>query len=138
MTIRIQNTQTIYQVAQPCSVEIVFEADRALEPGDNIQFQFPNSWSLVTGPSFTREFQYTNPKGPHYVSVTAKGCTQARFTLSIEKRHLYYPKGVTRHGRLIIAKLEEGNIPAGTPIRISYENTQAPYVSETEEVWLSS
>ncbi|XOF34130.1 MAG: hypothetical protein ACL93V_02185 [Candidatus Electrothrix sp. YB6] len=43
---------------------------------------------------------------------------------------------MVRHGRLITARLQAGNIPAGTPIRISYTNTVAPYISETEEVWI--
>ena len=136
MTIHIKNTQQIYRVAQPCSVEIFLELDRSLDQRDNIRFQFPNSWSLVTGPSYTREFQYSDPKAKHYVSVAATGGIQAKFKLSIQNRHLYYPKGIARHGRLITAKLIEGNIPAGTPIRIRYENTIAPYVSETEEMWI--
>ncbi|MCI5223346.1 MAG: DUF3604 domain-containing protein, partial [Candidatus Electrothrix sp. AR4] len=136
MKIQTQGPQQLYQVAQPCSVEIFLKLDQLLDKRANIQFQFPNSWSLVSGPSYTRAFQCADPKARHYVSVSATGDTQAVFELSIQNRHLYYPKGAVRHGRLFTAKLTEGNIPAGTLIRIGYENTNAPYVSETEEMWI--
>lgn len=136
MTIRIKNTRQTYQVAQPCSVEILLASDQPLQAGDTVRFQFPNSWSLVSGPSYTREFQTADPHGPHYVSVAATGGIPVDFDLSIEKRHLNYPQGMVRHGRLMTARLQAGNIPAGTPIRISYANTVAPYISEIEEVWI--
>lgn len=70
MKIHITNTRQIYEVTKPCSVEIPLELDTPLNTGDRIQFQFPNSWSLVTGPSYTRKFQFDNPEAEHYLSVT--------------------------------------------------------------------
>ena len=117
-------------------MEVLFESDHPLKPNDTIQFQFPNSWSLVSGPSHTRAFQTSDPQGEHYISVTALDAVQAEFALSIEKRHLNYPEGVVRHGRLITARLVAGDIPAGSQLRIGYANTMAPYVVENEELWL--
>jgi len=36
----------------------------------------------------------------------------------------------------VVATLADGAVPAGAPIRIVYANTYAPYVSETERVWM--
>ena len=124
-----------YQVRDSCSVEIVARSTRKLKPGDTVEVQYPNTWSLVSGPSLTREFQTVDPEAEHYLTVRAEEA-EARFELEIRKRHLFNPEGRARHGRHIVATLAEGVVPAGSPVRIIYANTFAPYVSETEYVWM--
>ena len=125
-----------FRVREACNLELTVQADGALVAGDTIEIQFPHTWSLVSGPSFTRQFQCIDPSGEHYVSVSAPQGVSAAFQLVITNRNQHYPAGVCRHGRLITAELSEGVIPAGTPIAIRYGNTFAPYVAETEELWL--
>jgi len=136
MIVSITNEQEPYRVAERCNVEILLEMDQDLNAGDWIAFQFPNSWSLVSGPSHTRGFQADDPQGEHYVSVRALESTDAAFEISIRPRHLNHFDGLARHGRLITASLKRGTIPAGTPVRLGYENTFAPYVAEEESLWV--
>lgn len=136
MPLRAQCARKSFEVGEPCCVDVVLTADRDLKLQDRIEFQFPNSWLLITGPSYTRVLQCTNPAQEHFVSVTAPKVGEARFALSIKARHLHYPQGKVRHGRVVTAELVSGSIPAGTPIHIRYENTIAPYVAETEALWL--
>lgn len=124
-----------FRVGEPCAVETAVTVDRELGPGAQIEFQFPNTWSLVTGPSYTRELQSTDPLKEHFLSVTAPG-TEAGFQLAIRERQLNYPEGQARHGRHVVATLRHGTVPAGQRISIRYENTFAPYVAEVESVWL--
>lgn len=136
MSLRAQCTTRQFYVGQPCCVDIVLHADRELTLHDQIAFQFPNTWLLRTGPSYTRELQYEYPSQAHFVSVTAPDMGEVRFALTIQKRHLNHPLGHVRHGRLVTAELVSGSIPAGMPIHIRYENTFAPYVAEVETLWL--
>ena len=73
--------------------------------------QLPGSQmgTLVTGPSFTREFQTADASAPHHINVTAPG-SDARFHIKISPRQLNYPKGPARHGRHIVATLVEGRL----------------------------
>ncbi|MFH1968752.1 MAG: DUF3604 domain-containing protein [Verrucomicrobiota bacterium] len=136
MPLQAQCTQEFFNVAEPCSVDVVLTVDRKFKPQDRIEFQFPNSWLLLTGPSYTREIQCTDRTKEHFVSVAVPEHDDTRFVLTIEKRNLYYPQGAVRHGRLVTAELITGSVSAGTVIHIRYENTFAPYVAETEELWL--
>ena len=122
-----------YQVREPCAVEIVARSTKELRPGDAVEVQYPHTWSLVSGPSFTREFQAADPEAEHYVAVGAEG---ARFEMAIRERHLYRPQAPARHGRHMVATLAEGAVPAGAPVRIVYANTYAPYVAEAERIWM--
>jgi len=124
-----------FVVREPCDVEIVLRSDRRLVPGDTVEAQFPNSWLLVSGPSFTRELQADDPDAAHFVRVHSPGGA-ARFDVEIRRRNLAYPEGTCRHGRHVIATLAEGAVEAGAPIRVLYANTFAPYTSGTEPVWL--
>ena len=133
MPVRTERTIYAFTVQESCDVEVVARSTDALVPGDTVEFQFPHSWSLVNGPSYTRAFQADDPEAAHYVCVEAPG---AAFAMDIRKRHLPYPAGAARHGRHIVATLTEGSVPADTPIRIRYANTFAPYVAETEALWL--
>jgi len=124
-----------FQVGERCSVEILVRSDEDLGPGDLIEVQFPNSWYLISGPSFTREVQATDPLGDHYVEVAAPE-SGTRFEVEIHERNLFFPEGRARHGRLIVGRLAKGTVPAGAPVRVLYANTMAPYVAETDTVWV--
>lgn len=136
MSIKAHCIQKSFTVGEPCFVEVVLTADHDLKPQDRIEFQFPNSWMLRTGPSYTRELQCADPAQEHFVFVSAPDADEARFSLAIQRRHLNYPQGQVRHGRVVIAEMVGGSIPAGTPIHVRYDNTFAPYVAETETLWL--
>jgi hypothetical protein len=128
--------QEQFDAGEPCSVEVAVRADADLVPQDRIAFQFPNSWLLKSGPSHTRELQCDAPEAEHYIAVEAPGNRTVRFSLAITPRHVNYPEGQVRHGRLITAELVSGTVPAGSPVRLRYANTIAPYVTETETLWL--
>jgi len=136
MIIEARNTRESYSITEQCDVEVLLTMDQPLNAGDRIEFQFPNSWSMLHGPSFTREFQADDSEGEHYISVCARDAEDAEFEIDIQKRHLNFPEGLARHGRLITATLKGGNVPAGASIRIGYENTFAPYVAEEDSLWL--
>lgn len=135
MSVKVKVDRDCFRVSEACSVRITVTSDQALEPGDTFECQFPNSWSLISGPSYTRNFQISNPSADHFVSISTPGC-DASFKLEIQKRHLTFPEGMVRHGRHIKALLTGGVVPAGQKIIISYENTFAPYIAEEEVVWL--
>lgn len=124
-----------FEVRQTCDVEIVMESTEELQPGDTVEAQFPNSWLVINGPSFTRELQTTDARGDHHISVRAEGCS-ATFDIDIRSRSLCDPETPARHGRHIVATLKDGAVPARTPIHLRYAHTYAPYVSEVETVWL--
>jgi hypothetical protein len=67
------------------------------------------------------------------MAVSAPG---ARFELSVTERHLPFPEGRARHGRLLTARLVSGSVPASGRVLCIYANTPAPYVAETESVWV--
>ena len=135
MALSLETPEQQLVVAQPCSVEIVVRSDQELAPGDTVEVQFPNTWMLVSGPSFTRALQSSDPDGEHFVQVQAPE-SAARFESDIRRRHLIYPEGICRHGRHVVATLTEGAIEPGRPIRVLYANTFAPYISERATVWL--
>jgi len=133
MSLTVNMPRDTFEVREPCTVALEVRSTDALEPGDTVEFQFPNSWLVVTGPSFTRKLQADDPGGEHYVAVEADG---ARFGIEIRPRHLTFAEVKARHGRCVVATLAEGSLPAGTPVRVRYANTLAPYVAETETLWL--
>lgn len=133
MDISVSPQESRFNLRQPCDVRLALTLSDDLLPGDAVEAQFPNSWLLVSGPSFTRAVQAEDPDGEHFISVSAQG---ARFRVDIRERHLNHPEGPCRHGRLFAATLEEGRVLAGAPIVLLYANTYAPYVAETEALWL--
>jgi len=135
MSVTAEIRQNSFRVRQPCTIEVAAQSTCQLVPGDTVEVQFPNSWTIVSGPSFTRPLQTDDPDAEHYVGVSAPG-QQARFGVEIRKRQLNRPDSESRHGRHIVATLAEGSVPAGSPIRVVYANTYAPYVAETDGVWL--
>jgi hypothetical protein len=124
-----------FPVAESCDIEIIVRASKTLAVGDTVEVQFPNSWMVLSGPSYTRELQCQDPTGEHHIDVFTE-TSPARFDIEIRKRHLTYHEGIVRHGRHIIATLVEGEVSANTPIRIHYANTFAPELAETDSVWI--
>ena len=116
-----------WTVGERADVVAHVTADESLHPGGTVEFQMPNSWSLVSGPSHTRAFQAQDPSGMHYIAVEAG---TARFAIEIQPRQLNHPRGTARHGRHVIATLAEGKVPSGSPMLIRVGNTFAPDVAE--------
>jgi Protein of unknown function (DUF3604) len=133
MLIQPNQTRHEFAVREDCSIEINLLCNRDLKVGDTVECQFPLSWSLVNGPSFTREFQVDDPDGEHYVTVEAEGAT---FEMKMAPRHLPYIASHARHGRHFIGTLASGAVKSGVPVSIRYTNTYAPYISGQESVWL--
>ncbi len=133
--VEAQTKKKLFHVCEPCDIEIMIRSTQDLLPNDTVEVQFPNSWSLVNGPSFTREFNLTDPTRKHYVNISAIE-DDAQFKIEMFKRNLPYSEGKARHGRHIVATLIQGSIPANRNIRILYANTFAPFVAETETIWL--
>lgn len=124
-----------FPVGERCSVGLLIRVSEPLAAGDTIEVQFPNTWMVISGPSYTRELQHEDPEGEHYISITAES-DGAEFGLEIKKRHLPFPEGIVRHGRHIIATLARGSVPAGALVRVVYANTFAPDLAETDAVWM--
>ncbi len=120
-------------VSQECSLELNLSYDKPLKTGDIIEFQYPNSWSLVTGPSFSRPFQTDDPANAHYVSVSAE---EAEFQISINNQNWYFPAGRARHGRKFTAEVVSGDVKPGERIIIACTNTYAPYIAEISQIHL--
>jgi hypothetical protein len=135
MTQRVELAPDSVEVRAPCDLELVVRPDRRLTAGDEVAWQLPHSWTaLRNGPTYTKEFQTTDPAGEHYVDVAAPG-SDAAFETSVERRHLP-DDTVTRHGRRFVGTLAEGAVPAGDPVRIRCANTNAPYLAGEESAWV--
>jgi len=136
MGVTARLSQDTFSVSENCTVEVIVRSSEALAPGDTIEVQFPNSWYVRTGPSFTRELQTSDPGARHYLSaVTADGRPLA---VETARRHLPFPEVAGRHGRLIVATVGEAGIPAGTAVTVTYANTTAPYIAEEETVFAAA
>lgn len=135
MSVDVQLAQSRFEVHEPCTLDLRITSSLTLVRGDTIEVQFPNSWSLVSGPSHTRDFQTDNVGAAHYIEISADA-PQAVMDVKIRARHLNHPAGKVRHGRHIVATLRQGTLPAGTPIRVLFANTFAPYIAETETIWV--
>ena len=123
----------LFKVRQACNVEIKLISDHDLRTGDLIEFQFPHSWMTIDGQSFTRQLQTSAPRKEYFINVYSDN---AQFELSISPNNLFLQDGPTRHGRLIRAKLREGRVKAGEQIILTYANTMAPYIAETEYIMI--
>jgi len=135
MSVRAEITDNQFIVRQPCSVCVDVRTSDTLGVGDTVEVQFPNSWYILSGPSFTRLIQSDNPSGKHFITVKAEN-RAVLFRTEMRPRQLNAPEGPARHGRHIVATLLEGELPQQSLIRILYANTFAPYVAETEHVWI--
>lgn len=122
-----------FAAAEAATVALSLTPDRPLAPGDTVEIQFPNSWLMVGGPSFTRKLQGTDPTAEHYLSVSTPGVV---FDLAVTERNLSFPEGQARHGRLITARVASGASRPGAEIRATYANTVAPSVAERETIWV--
>ena len=134
MKIQAELRQNVFQVHEPCDVEVQVLCDEDLSPGAVVEIQFPQTWTLVNGPSFTRALQADSPSAPHYVRL--HGGTDTEWTHEILPRTQHFPKGQSRHGRVVRITLKNGVVPAEVPLTFHYANTMAPFVAETEELWL--
>ncbi|MCK4529348.1 hypothetical protein KAW18_18445, partial [candidate division WOR-3 bacterium] len=135
MSIVAEIKQNSFQVRETCGLEIIVRTTDTLNKGDTIEIQFPNTWYVISGPSLTRNIQSDDPEAEHYITVEAIE-SNAKFEVEIKPRQLNYPEGTVRHGRLINGKIVKGEIPALSPIQIRYKNTYAPYLAETEIIWI--
>ena len=135
MTVSARAVYDRFRVTERCSVEIVVTTDADLRAGDVVEWQFPTSWTIGVGPGDKRPLQHTDPSGAHHVCVHVPGCDVA-FAMGISPRQLNSPQDGNWHARHIQATLERGHIPAGTEMVIRYANTWAPFVAETDTVWL--
>jgi hypothetical protein len=135
MVIKAELPKNGFLVAESCDIEVVVWASETLTVGDTVEVQFPNSWLVLSGPSFTRQLQHQDPTGKHYINISTEA-SPAHFDLEIKKRHLTHPDGIVRHGRHIVATLVEGNVPANTAMRIYYVNTFASELAETDLLWI--
>ncbi len=132
MGVTARLTRDTFTVREDCTVSVEVHSTRPLEPGDTVEVQFPNSWYVDTGPSFTRPIQTADPLGRHYLSAaTGDGRSMV---VEAARRHLPFTAGPARHGRLIVATAGEGGVDAMVPVRITYANTFAPYIAEEETV----
>jgi len=122
-------------VREPCALDLEVRCPQELGPADAVECQLPNSWLVVNGPTFTRALQTVDPQGEHFVSAMAPQA-QARLRVEVLERHLNFPEGKNRHGRLLRAVVREGRVAAGSPVHIRYANTYAPYVAERETLWV--
>ncbi|OGV53255.1 MAG: hypothetical protein A2017_06210 [Lentisphaerae bacterium GWF2_44_16] len=129
-TILIRDT---YQVSENCELEIKLTSDTELDTGTRVEIQLPNSWSLVNGPSFTRQFQATDPDGAHFVEFKSED-GNVFFEISITACNQIYEKGASRHGRNIAGILKSGKLKAGEAIIFRYRNTFAPYITDKSEL----
>ena len=135
MSVKAEITDHSFDVRQPCSVCVEVRTTDTLSVGDRVEAQFPNSWCILTGPSFTRMMQSEHPSGEHFMTVEAEN-RSAQFRTELKPRQLNCPEGSVRHGRHIIATLVEGSLPPQSLIKILYTNTFAPYIAEKEHVWI--
>lgn len=135
MTIEAVCSPDTFPIAEPADVELRVQCSNAIAAGDKLEVQFPSSWLMVNGPSFTRQLQTEHPDRQHHISVSAPGVS-AEFAVEITHRHLSFAEGGCRHGRLITATLARGSVPANSTIVLNYANTLAPYIAEQETVWV--
>ncbi|MHC4873204.1 MAG: DUF3604 domain-containing protein [Planctomycetota bacterium] len=122
--------QLSFRSEEKCNVEIPISADFDLNKADKVEFQFPNSWLVLTGPSFTRAVQTENPDADHYFGISSDG---AEFDVNVASNNKYLKGGLARHGRLVTGILKSDHISAGKAIILQYLNTFAGYISYKRE-----
>lgn len=133
MKITANADKNAFTVREQCSVTVLMTVDSDLKQNDTISFQYPHSWSLVSGPSFTRAFQNKDTTGEHFVDIRS---SRAEFDIQITENDLFCDGRKSRHGRKITGVLRKGTIPAGQVIKLIYANTYAPYVAEKESLMI--
>lgn len=136
MKIQIACAESVFPCHAPCRVVFHLACDMPLGTGDRVDVQFPQTWTLISGPSHTRPLQTESPAGAHYVAVESPGAPGSSWQVVVTPRTEHFPVGHHRHGRLITATLKAGAVPAGVPVTVRYENTVSPFVAESESVWI--
>ena len=122
-----------FTVLEECDVRVEVTSDRKLDPGTEIEVQFPQSWTMDGCASFTKQYQTEDPSAAEYLQVYAPGvsCT---FEVRVEERDFDTGAEMTRHGRRIYATLQGAPLPAGKRIVVDWRNTLASRRAETEIV----
>lgn len=133
MALSVNTRQSTFTVSEPCEIRIELRSDQELVPGDTVECQFPNAWSVLTGPSFTRNVQAKDPAGAHYVDIASATAT---FRVDVRPRNYQFHAGPSRHGRLITGTVVSGSVRAGDIVTLRYANTMAPYIVDAGTVWL--
>lgn len=135
MSFSVRLLKDSFNVREKCDIEIEIISQMDLGVGDTLEAQFPNSWSLISGPSHTRAFQAEDQNAEHFICVSPESGS-AKFDIGITPRNLPFEEGKARHGRLLKATLAEGIVKAGERFVFAYRNTYAPYIAGVEKIWL--
>lgn len=122
-----------FVVCERCDVRVEITSDCDLNPGAEIEVQFPQSWTMDRCASFTKKYQFGDPLAPEYLTVYVPGET-CRFDVRVEERDFDTGAPMTRHGRRIYATLAAGTVPAGKPVIVEWRNTVASRRAEIELV----
>ncbi|MFO8080478.1 MAG: hypothetical protein R6V07_09245, partial [Armatimonadota bacterium] len=122
-----------FTVLEECEVRVEIVAGRELEPGIEIEVQFPQSWTMDGCASFTKQYQTEDPAAAEYLQVYAPG-EACEFDIRVEERDFDTGEEMTRHGRRIYATVSECPVPAGRPVVVDWRNTLASRRAETEVV----
>jgi len=122
-----------FTVNEPCDVRVEIDARRELQPGAEIEVQFPQSWTMDRCASFTKQYQTDDPRAAEFLLVHVPG-ENCVFAVRVEQRDFDTADPVSRHGRRIYATLTEGVVPAGKPIVVEWRNTMSARRDEVEQV----
>ncbi len=122
-----------FTVLEECDVRVEIVLENDLNEGDEIEVQFPQSWTMRDCASFTKEYQMEDPSAADYLQVYAPG-EPCGFEVRVEERDFDSGSDVSRHGRRIYATVSEGELAAGTPVVFDWRNTVASRRAETEIV----
>lgn len=122
-----------FTVNRRCDVRVEIDAGRKLDPGTEIEVQFPQSWTMDRCASFTKKYQMEDPSAAEYLLVHVPG-EACSFDVRVEERDFDTGHDMTRHGRRIYAVLTEGSVPAGKPIIMEWRNTMSSRRAEVEQI----
>ncbi len=118
-----------FMVRETCAIELEITTDAELSFGSRIEILLPNSWLLVSGPSFTRKLQTDDPAAPHFMQFRS-GSGNVAFDISIIPWNQVCEQGLSRHGRKIAATITGGAVASGEPVIFGYHNTFAPHITD--------
>jgi hypothetical protein len=126
----------LFQPYQPTTVRVHVRPCSAIRAGSVISCQLPNSFhAFRITQSHTEWLQVDDPTAPHHVSIEVRDALDpVTFSLEIAARELITDtRGGTRHGQRVLATLEEGTIPAGAEVIITFARMYSPWVANQEE-----
>ncbi|MFO7946164.1 MAG: DUF3604 domain-containing protein [Armatimonadota bacterium] len=125
-----------FEVAEECDLRVQVTSDDEMETGTTLEWQFPNAWTAKECQSFTKQYQWQDESADDFISVSAPG-TNCRFDIHIEELEMDAHTGDTRHGRRIVARLEEGTVQPGQLVVLQWLNTTAAWIAETDEIYVA-